>query len=100
KTMSRDGNTLSAIVRQGWDSGDLRVLTRHDPMRATGAHISVIGHITSGELQRYLTETEAANGFANRFIWVCSRRAQLLPDGGGDPDFTAITTRLHAAIGY
>ena len=36
------------------------------PAKATDAHISVIGHITTDELRRSLTRTEAANGFANR----------------------------------
>src|SRR5262249_17495491 len=30
RVMRRDGNTLSAILRQAWDSGDLRVITRKD----------------------------------------------------------------------
>jgi hypothetical protein len=38
------------------------------------------------ELQRLMTETEAANGLGNRFLWICTQRAQLLPDGGGYPD--------------
>jgi hypothetical protein len=33
-------------------------------------------------LLRLLKDTEAFNGFANRFLWICVRRAQLLPDGG------------------
>jgi len=77
KVMGRDGNILSAIVRQAWDSGNLHPLTKSNPIRATGAHISIIGHITHEELLRYLTETEQANGFANRFIWLMVRSAFL-----------------------
>ena len=98
KVMGREGNTLSAIVRQAWDHGDLRVLTRNNPIRATGAHISILGHITQSELQRYLTETESANGFANRFAWIYSRRSKLLPEGGGTPDYAAAALRLKEAI--
>src|SRR5262249_50645564 len=29
--------------------------------------------------------TEAANGFGNRFLWVCVKRSQLLPRGGMYP---------------
>lgn len=82
KNMGRDGNILSVVIRQAWDSGDLRTLTKNNPLRATGAHIGVIGHVTQDELLRYLTSTEAGNGFANRFLWVCVKRARLLPDGG------------------
>jgi hypothetical protein len=42
----------------------------------------MIGHITEEELRRYLTETESANGFANRYLWVCAERSKVLPEGG------------------
>jgi hypothetical protein len=86
RVMGRDGNTLSALIRQAWDSGHLRVLTRHNPLTATGAHVSIIGHVTRDELLTELTRTDAANGFGNRFLWVCARRSRELPDGAvGDP---------------
>lgn len=86
KVMSREGNTLSAIVRQAWDGHDLRTLTKTSAARATAPHISVIGHITRDELRRYLEVTETANGFGNRFLWTCVRRSKELPDGGSDVD--------------
>jgi hypothetical protein len=82
KTMDRLGSTLSPILRQAWDSGDLRVMTKNSPAQASAAHISIVGHITEEELRRNLTSTEAANGFANRFLWVLSRRSKCLPEGG------------------
>ncbi len=81
----RDGSTLSPIVRDAWDSGRLRVMTRKDPLVATGAHITIMGHITVEELRRMLTETDQANGFANRFLFTCVSRRRLLPDGEGVP---------------
>lgn len=78
----RQGNTLSAIIRQAWDHGDLDVTTRKDPLRARGAHVSILGHVTLDELRRRLLDTEAANGFANRFLMACVRRTKLLPSGG------------------
>jgi hypothetical protein len=78
----REANTLSAVIRQAWDRGDLNTLTKNNAVKATGAHISIIGHITSDELRRLLTDTAAANGFANRFLWVAVRRSKLLPEGG------------------
>jgi hypothetical protein len=80
RVMAREGNSLSAIVRQAWDSGDLRTLTRNNPLKATGAHISIIAHVTRAELLRYLDSTEMANGFANRFLWLCVSRSKCLPD--------------------
>lgn len=100
KTMTREGNVLSAIIRQAWDRGDLRILTRNSPAHATDAHISLIGHITRGELLKYLTETEYGSGFANRFLWICAKRWQLLPDGGGTPDYRTIVPRLRAALDF
>jgi hypothetical protein len=34
--------------------------------RATGAHISVIGHITATELRHHINPVELANGLLNR----------------------------------
>jgi hypothetical protein len=81
--MGRDGNTLSAVLRDAWDHGDLRTLTKNSPLKATGAHVSILGHITSEELARLFNDISMANGFGNRFLWACVRRARLLPDGGG-----------------
>ncbi len=82
---SRDGNTLSTTIRQAWDSGDLRILTKSDPATAIGAHISMIAHVTISELLRTLTSTEAANGFANRYLWFYVHRSKSLPFGGALP---------------
>lgn len=98
KVMSREGNTLSPVLRSAWDTGNLRTLTKNSPARATGAHISILGHITQGELLRYLNDTEMGNGFANRFLWVCTRRARVLPEGGGTPNYGHLVERLHTAL--
>jgi Protein of unknown function (DUF3987)/Bifunctional DNA primase/polymerase, N-terminal len=82
KILDREGNTLSATLRQAWDNGTLRILTKNSPAQATGSHISMVGHITGDELRRYLTATEKGNGFANRILWVCARRSKSLPEGG------------------
>lgn len=80
---NREGNSLSGIMRRAWDSGNLRTLTRRkNQVRTTGAHISIIGHVTNEELERRLTNVDAANGFANRFLWACARRSKYLPEGG------------------
>jgi hypothetical protein len=99
RVATRDGNNLSALVRQAWDSSDLRTLTRNNPLKATGAHVSIVGHITRDELATLLTRTDAANGFANRFLWFCVRRSKLLPFGGsiGDVDFAPLVRRLTEA---
>jgi len=102
KICERRNETLSPIMRQAWDSGDLRVLTRNRPLCATGAYISIVAHITREELRRLLTETQAANGFANRFIWVFAQRAQLLPEGGKFHlvDLRPIVARFKEAVRF
>jgi hypothetical protein len=82
QVMKREGNILSRVLRDGWDRGNLATLTKNSPARATGACISIIGHITSTELKAYFDRTEMANGFGNRFLFACVRRAGLLPHGG------------------
>jgi hypothetical protein len=82
RVLEREGSTLSALIREAWDSGDLRTLTKNSPARATNAHVSIIGHITREELLRAMTEVQAANGFGNRFLWFAIKRSKLLPRGG------------------
>jgi hypothetical protein len=100
RVMARDGSTLSTTIRQAWDTGELRVLTKNSPAKATGAHITIVGHITRDELLRFLTSTDAANGFANRFLWICSKRSKLLPEGGEiqSVNFAPMTQRLAGIV--
>jgi len=102
KVMSREGNTLSPVIRQAWDDGALQTLTKNSPMKATEVHVSIIGHITKAELLRHLTETEAANGFANRFIWLMVRRSKKLPFGGEwhKVDIAPLVRRLSSALEF
>jgi hypothetical protein len=98
----RDSNTLSAIIRQAWDTGNLRILTKKQAARATDAHISIITHITRDELLRLLTDTAADNGFGNRFLWVCARRSKLLPEGGNlrTEELQPVIQKLQAAATF
>ena len=82
RVAKRDGNTVSVAIRQAWDGGRLQTMTKNSPVKATNAHISIVGHITRDELRRELDGTDQVNGFANRFLFVCVRRSKALPDGG------------------
>jgi Bifunctional DNA primase/polymerase, N-terminal len=93
--MERPGNTLSPTIRQAWDGRTLSAITKNSPLKATGAHISIIGHITEDELRARITRTEMANGFANRFLFVCVRRSKRLPHGGTLADAELATLRKH-----
>jgi len=96
----RETNTLSAIIRDAWDTGKLQTLTKNQAAYATGAHISIIGHITKNELRKLLTDTATANGFANRFFWVLTKRSKLLPGAGAleIEDLQDIIERLRLAL--
>jgi hypothetical protein len=98
----KTATTLMHPMRQAWDTGSLRTLTRNNPVHATGAHIRVIGHVTCDELRRYLETTETANGWANRHLWACVRRSKYLPRGGqADPAVLGpLVTRLAAAVAF
>jgi len=100
RIIRREGNILSAVIRRAWDKGNLSNLSKHSPARATGAHISIIGHITREELLREFSASEGSNGFANRFLWVCVRRSKLLPLGGRLPEETSrsLIGRLQQAL--
>lgn len=100
KVIRREGNTLSAVMRSAWDTGSLSTLTKNSPANATGAHVSIVGHITRTELLRHLDATEYANGFGNRILWVCARRSKLLPKGGSldEAALAPILQRLDKAI--
>jgi hypothetical protein len=78
---SREGSTVSQIVRQAWDDTELRVMTKK-PLTASGANVSIVAHITLDELHDRLADNEVLNGFANRFLFACARRSKRLPSGG------------------
>lgn len=96
RVMRRESNPLSAILRQAWDSGNLGVLNKNEPYKATGSHICIVGHITKEELLRHFDNEEAANGFGNRFLWIAVKRSKLLPEGGEVPP--AMTAKLAEKI--
>jgi hypothetical protein len=100
KVMSREGSTLSPVIRSAWDDGNLRILTKTSPAHATDAHISIIGHITRGESRRNLTETESANGFGNRILWVAARRSKCLPEGGEAVPVADLVQRLQEVVEF
>jgi hypothetical protein len=103
--MARAGNTLSPVIRECWDSGDISSLAKNSAAKATGAHISILGHVTESELRKVLLDVECSNGFANRFLWFMVKRAKLLadPQSFAGPALDALVAdvrrALHAAQG-
>jgi hypothetical protein len=81
KKMGREGNTLSALLRQAWDGHEMSSMTK-DPSIASEHHVSVVGHVTPDELNALLDRTDVANGLVNRFLMAYVRRSKELPEGG------------------
>lgn len=82
QAMRRQGNNLSPTIRDAFDKGHLNSMVKNSPAKATNAHITIVGNITKEELLRGMLVDEMDNGFANRFLWACSRRSRCLPEGG------------------
>jgi hypothetical protein len=100
KLMTREGNTLSNVIRYAWDNKKLGNLTKNSKEVATDAHISILSHTTEVDLRRYLSDQDANNGFANRFLWVHVYRSKLLPRGGGAFNTAPLTHALRAALDH
>lgn len=97
KVLKREGNTLSPLLRQAFDGGVLRAMTKTQT-KATEPHVSIVAHVTRPELSKSLGESEYFNGFANRFLWALTRRSKLLPDGGDGVDISLLRGRVAEAL--
>ena len=93
--MNRDGNSLSATLRQLWDSRYAYVPTKNQPLSVDNAFLSVIGHVTIDDLEEYLTAVSMGNGLVNRFAWFNTYRDGDLPNGG---DFDSILDAVDPLI--
>jgi hypothetical protein len=100
--LGREKSHLSPLLRCAWDSGHLRTLDRHQPLQATGTHISLVGHITQHELAQHLHRSDAHNGFVNRCLWTCVQRSQCLPEGSSpNPDeLSALARELRRIVDW
>src|SRR5262249_11618456 len=98
--MERPGNNLSPVIRNAWDGHRLQTLTKNSPLKADGAHISIVAHITETEARARLTRTDMANGFANRFLFFLVRRSKLLAHGGNlnETKLTELGERTKRAV--
>ncbi len=102
RVMSRPRNILSTTLRRGFDHKNLQIATKTNPILVTGAHISLIGHSTLYDLERFLDVCDVVNGFANRILWVLTRRSKMLPFGGSvsASDTKRIAKRIKSALRF
>jgi hypothetical protein len=99
KKMGREGNTLSALLRQAWDGHEMSSMTK-DPSVASEHHVSVVGHVTPDELNALLDRTDVANGLVNRFLMAYVRRSKELPEGGDVARVPLVDLRARVARAY
>ena len=81
----REGNTISAVLRQAWITASCMYSRATAPLMATGAHISVVGHITPQELRQEVGRWDLAGGLLNRFL-LLSRASKPVPAACGSVD--------------
>jgi hypothetical protein len=84
----REGNTLSAALRDCWDGVSLKPATKSNRMFASHPHVCLSGAISPGELTGLMSTRELTNGFANRFLMIWAERSQILPFPKATPQAT------------
>lgn len=93
----REANTLGQVLRQLWESDRAGVMTRQSPLHVDHAHLTVIAHITPGELKLKLGDADVVGGTLNRFLLVAAERTQLLPHEMVRPDLDWLRRELEPA---
>lgn len=84
----REGNTLSAALRDCWDGISLKPATKSNRMYASHPHVCLSGAISPSELTEMMAARELTNGFANRFLMIWAERSQILPFPKATPQTT------------
>lgn len=99
---SREGNTLSAALRDCWDGGSIKPATKTSRIWATNTHIGMTGNITPSELLKLLKSRELANGFANRYLIYWAEQVTINPYPQYTPDSVVQTLaeRVAAVLRY
>ena len=102
RSMQRQGNTLSMVLRTAWDGNELAPLIKRDRTVATDPHICLIGHITLRELRDLLNANDVWGGLVNRVLWACVRRHAIVPcpKAIGDEETTKLAAELARVATY
>lgn len=75
----REGNTLSAALRDCWDGVCLKPATKSNRLYASHPHLCLSGAISPSELLSLMRARELTNGFANRFLMIWAEREKIVP---------------------
>lgn len=98
----REGNTLSAALRDCWDGVSMKPATKTSRLWATDPHIALIGAVTPSELLALMASRELTNGFANRFLMIWAERTKMLafPRATRQEEVDALAERVHAVLTF
>lgn len=98
----REGNTLSAALRDCWDGVSMKPATKSNRLWATDPHIAMIGAVTPGELLGLMASRELTNGFANRFMMFWAERTKMLafPRATRQEDVDDLAKRVHEVLEF
>lgn len=98
----REGNTLSAALRDAWDGRGIKPAIKHNAVGVSRPHINLWGHITPSELKDCMKARELSNGFANRFltIWAEQPARHALPPGTPDEVVDSLTDRMAEVLRF
>ena len=91
----REGNTLSATLRDAWDGQPLSTMNAAGASRNVPHHaLTVVGHITPQALRSGMTGEDLTNGFLNRFLMLNVHRPHLVPwpEEGGESAQSALSS--------
>jgi hypothetical protein len=99
---ARNGNTLSAGLRDAWDGVGIQPATKLKGTWASHPHIAIAGACTPVELLALTTKNDVSNGFLNRFIIFWAERTKLIPFPDSTPIDTVnlLATKIKAIIQF
>lgn len=100
KAGNRENSILSQTLREAWDGKSLRTMAKNCARTATDPHLSIVGHVTRQELVKVARESDIFGGTFNRFVFVLSDRARLLPHGGDLDDLGTVPARIADVIAF
>ena len=76
----REGNTLSAVLRDAYDHRPLATMNAGGGGRLADQYsLAVIGHITPRAFREGMTSKDLSNGFLNRFLVLLVHRPHMVP---------------------
>lgn len=98
----RDGNTLSAALRDAWDGVSIKPAVKNNPVTTTDPHITIMGDVTPSELRDSMHKRELTNGFANRFIffWAEGGKSVALPPPTPTHVIEGLTDRIEQVLRF